>query len=97
MKPDFLRIFSALAVFCIVCAAAPATAHESFPERHSLMPVPLYAAFGQGSLSIEPGFSVSGEGYWEPRLTRAVERMISQLACPVRGTGSRASPGRSRG
>jgi hexosaminidase len=93
MKPDFLRVFSALGVFCIVCAATPTPAQESSPERHSLMPVPLYAAFGEGSLSIEPGFSMSGEGYWEPRLTRAVERMISQLSLrtglPLRQTGER--------
>ena len=56
-----------------------------------MMPVPRQAEFGEGVLPIEPGFSVSGEGYWEPRLTRAVERMLTQLGLrtglPLRRAG----------
>jgi len=80
MTSGLLRGFSALAVFSFVCAAVPFPAYKSPPERHNMMPVPLHTAFGEGFLSIESGFSASSEGYWEPRLTRAVERMIAQLS-----------------
>ncbi|MFA9452972.1 MAG: beta-N-acetylhexosaminidase [Candidatus Aminicenantaceae bacterium] len=80
MKPGFIWFILALAVFCFVCIALPFPADQSPPKSHNLMPVPLQMGIGEGFLSIEPGFSVSGEGYWEPRLTRAVERMIAQLS-----------------
>ena len=91
MKPGFLRIFSALAVVCLIGAAVPFPPDESSHRIHSLMPVPQQEVYGEGVLPIGPGFSVSGEGYWEPRLTRAVERMITQLGLrtglPLRQTG----------
>ena len=44
------------------------------------MPAPARSTAGSGSLSLEGGVAVSFEGYTEPRLERARDRFLAQLA-----------------
>jgi len=46
----------------------------------NLMPLPASAQPGTGNLAVESSFAVSFTGYTEPRLERAVERFLRQLA-----------------
>jgi hexosaminidase len=46
----------------------------------SLMPLPASAQSGTGSLAVDSSFSVAFAGYTEPRLERAGERFLRQLA-----------------
>jgi len=46
----------------------------------NLMPVPANAQAGSGSLRVDSTFSVTLTGHTEPRLDRAVERFLHQLA-----------------
>lgn len=45
-----------------------------------LMPVPLHMTFQGQPLRIDQNFMASGQGYWEPRLTRAVNRLMERLS-----------------
>ncbi len=80
MKHGRLRIVSILALFSLVSAAALASEYQDPIRPHGLMPVPQLIVFGSGTLEVGPGLGVAGEGYWEPRLSRAVERMMAQLS-----------------
>jgi hexosaminidase len=57
----------------------PVTAAAQQPALN-LMPVPAHAQAGSGSLRVDPTFSVTLTGHTEPRLDRAVERFLHQLA-----------------
>ncbi len=46
----------------------------------NLMPLPANVQSGTGSLAVESSFSVAFTGYTEPRLERAGERFLKQLA-----------------
>ncbi|HXN93735.1 MAG TPA: family 20 glycosylhydrolase [Candidatus Acidoferrales bacterium] len=46
----------------------------------NLMPLPAGAQSGTGSLGVDPSFSVAFTGHTEPRLERAGERFLRQLA-----------------
>jgi hexosaminidase len=46
----------------------------------NLIPVPAHLQTGSGSLRVDPSFSVALTGYAEPRLDRAVDRFLQQLA-----------------
>ncbi len=46
----------------------------------NLMPLPESAQFGTGSLAVDSSLSVVFTGYTEPRLERAAERFLRQLA-----------------
>jgi hexosaminidase len=46
----------------------------------NLIPVPAHLQTGSGSLRVDPSFSVALTGYAEPRLERAVDRFLQQLA-----------------
>jgi len=46
----------------------------------NLMPLPASAQSGTGSLAVDASFSVTFTGYTEPRLERAGERFLRQLA-----------------
>jgi hexosaminidase len=45
----------------------------------SIMPLPAHVGFAPGHLRIDSSFAVRLTGYTEPRLTRAVARLISRL------------------
>jgi hexosaminidase len=46
----------------------------------NLMPLPVTAQLGTGSLGVDSSFSIVFTGYTEPRLERAGERFLKQLA-----------------
>jgi hexosaminidase len=46
----------------------------------NLIPVPAHLQTGSGSLRVDPSFSIALTGYAEPRLDRAVDRFLQQLA-----------------
>src|SRR5260370_34165988 len=46
----------------------------------NLMPLPASVQSGAGSLRVDSSFSVALMGYTEPRLERAAERFLRQLA-----------------
>jgi hexosaminidase len=48
-------------------------------ERPDLMPLPSKMRRGSGALKLDPGFSISFDGYKEPRLDRAGRRFMEQL------------------
>src|SRR4051794_25595841 len=60
-----------LAIMLSGCAA--------FAADPNLMPLPSSYTPGSGRLAITQGFRVSLDGYTEPRLERAVSRMIDRL------------------
>lgn len=45
-----------------------------------VVPVPFSLEFQDGGLVIDSGFTLAGEGYWEPRLTRAAQRFVADLS-----------------
>ncbi|HEX8764051.1 MAG TPA: family 20 glycosylhydrolase [Candidatus Acidoferrum sp.] len=49
-------------------------------QAPNLIPVPASVQPGTGSLRVDPAFAVALTGYTEPRLERAVERFLRQLA-----------------
>jgi len=49
-------------------------------RRHTLMPVPASLEFAEGRLAIDSSFRVALTGYSEPRLERAVTRMMARLS-----------------
>ena len=64
-------------VFCVLIYPAMTTAQQ--PALH-LMPLPAGAQSGAGSLEVDSSFSVAFAGHTEPRLERAGERFLLQLA-----------------
>ncbi len=44
------------------------------------MPMPLELTQHEGVLLIDQNFAVSGQGYWEPRLTRAANKLLERIS-----------------
>jgi hexosaminidase len=64
----------------VVCALLyPAMAIAQQPPLN-LLPLPANAQPGTGSLAVDSSFAISFTGYTEPRLERAGERFLRQLA-----------------
>src|SRR5438445_434733 len=66
-----------LLVFCILLYPAMTTAQQ---PASNLMPLPESAQYGTGSRKVDSTFSMAFTGYNEPRLERASERFLRQLA-----------------
>src|SRR6267154_1441119 len=64
-------------VFCVLIYPAMTTAQQ---PALNLMPLPASAQSGTGSLGVDSSFSVAFTGHTEPRLERAGERFLRQLA-----------------
>lgn len=64
-------------VFCALIYPAMTTAQQ---PALNLMPLPAGAQSGAGSLGVDSSFSVAFTGHTEPRLERAGERFLRQLA-----------------
>src|SRR5436853_13616 len=64
-------------VFCVLIYPAMTTAQQ---PALNLMPLPAGAQPGAGSLEVDSSFSVAFAGHTEPRLERAGERFLLQLA-----------------
>ena len=73
----FALVF-ALAFFFVLTGESAADPSAKTPDI-TLMPYPAKISFGHGKLTVDPGFRVSLTGYQEPRLDRAVQRMIKRL------------------
>jgi len=71
-----LRVLGIL-VLCGLLYPAMTTAQQ---PALNLMPLPASAQSGTGSLAVDASFSVAFTGYTEPRLERAGERFLRQLA-----------------
>jgi hexosaminidase len=66
-----------LLVLCILLNPVMTTAHE---PALNLLPLPASAQSGTGSLGVDSSFSVAFTGHTEPRLERAGDRFLRQLA-----------------
>src|SRR5438445_9221018 len=66
-----------LLVFCILLYLAMTTAQQ---PASNLMPLAESAQYGTGSLAVDSTLSVVFTGYTEPRLERAAQRFLRQLA-----------------
>jgi hexosaminidase len=64
-------------VLCVLLYPAMTTAQQ---PALNLMPLPANAQSGTGSMGMDSSFSVAFTGYTEPRLERAGERFLRQLA-----------------
>jgi len=64
-------------VFCVLIYPAMTIAQQ---PALNLMPLPAGAQSGAGSLGVDSSFSVAFTGHTEPRLERAGERFLRQLA-----------------
>jgi hexosaminidase len=64
-------------VLCVLLYPMMTTAQQ---PALNLMPLPASALSGTGSLAVDASFSVTFTGYTEPRLERAGERFLRQLA-----------------
>jgi hexosaminidase len=64
-------------VLCVLLFPAMTTAEK---PPLNLMPLPASAQSGTGSLAVDSSFSAAFTGYTEPRLDRAGERFLRQLA-----------------
>ncbi len=64
-------------VFCVLLYPAMTTAQQ---PALNLMPLPASVQSGSGSLGVDSSFSLAFTGYAEPRLERAGERFLRQLA-----------------
>jgi hexosaminidase len=64
-------------VLCVLLYPAMSTAQQT---ALNLMPLPASAQSAAGSLAVDTSFSVAFIGYAEPRLDRAGERFLRQLA-----------------
>jgi hexosaminidase len=64
----------------VVCALLHPVMITAQQPALNLMPLPANAQPGTGSLAVDSSFTVSFTGYTEPRLERAGERFLRQLA-----------------
>jgi hexosaminidase len=64
-------------VLCVLLYPAMTTAQQ---PALNLMPLPANAQSGTGSMGMDSSFSVAFTGYTEPRIERAGERFLRQLA-----------------
>lgn len=68
-------------ILCSLCLFSGQANPAASAERDSnLMPVPFSLTFTGEGLAVDSGFSLAGEGYWEPRLTRAAVRFVERLS-----------------
>jgi hexosaminidase len=80
--------------FLVLCGVTyPAMTAAQQPALN-LMPLPAAAQAGSGSLRVDSSFTVALSGYSEPRLDRAAERFLRQLA---RQTALPVAPKPSKG
>ena len=63
----------------LLCAAIPSLAHGQSSSALPIMPLPASAIPGQGEFVVDGQFSVSFDGFTEPRLLRARERFLDTL------------------
>jgi hexosaminidase len=73
------RSLQALGILVLGVFLRPTVAVAQQPALN-LIPVPASVQGGSGSLRVDASFSVALTGYSEPRLDRAVERFLAQLA-----------------
>src|SRR5882762_1188952 len=64
----------------VLCVLLGPTLTAAQQPMLNLIPVPAHLQTGSGSLRVDPSFSVALTGYAEPRLDRAVDRFLQQLA-----------------
>jgi hexosaminidase len=64
----------------VLCVLLGPTMTAAQQPMLNLIPVPAHLQTGSGSLRVDPSFSVALTGYAEPRLDRAVDRFLQQLA-----------------
>jgi hexosaminidase len=76
---SFFALIFALAFFFIFINRSTLNLSAKTPDI-TLMPYPAKISFGQGKLAIDAEFRVALTGYKEPRLERAVHRMIKRLS-----------------
>ncbi len=70
-----------LLVACVLGATrSMREANDMATPVHTLMPVPAAITFGEGHLAIDSSFHAEFTGYSEPRLERAVARMMDRLS-----------------
>jgi hexosaminidase len=72
-----MRLQSFGTILCVLLYPAMTTAQQ---PALNLMPLPANVQSGTGSLRVDSTFSVAFTGYTEPRLDRAGERFLRQLA-----------------
>jgi hexosaminidase len=75
---SFILTFIITLSFLIIVTAAPSTSDEI--SGCNLMPMPAKISFGQGKLEVDSEFRVFLSGFNEPRLQRAVHRMMRRLS-----------------
>jgi len=63
----------------LLCAAIPSLAHGQSLSALPIMPLPASAIPGQGEFVVDGQFSVTFDGFTEPRLLRARERFLDTL------------------
>jgi len=80
-KPDSIsgRRSRSLLSLALLCAAIPSLAHGQSSSALPIMPLPASAIPGQGEFVVDGQFSVSFDGFTEPRLLRARERFLDTL------------------
>jgi len=71
--------FDLIAAAAVVCATAPVIVRAQAPATLNLMPVPSSVTVHDGSINIDSTFRVAVVHGDDPRLTRAVGRMIPRL------------------
>jgi hexosaminidase len=76
VQADWERRLSFCALYILFC---PIMTAAQQPVVH-LMPLPASVQAGSGSLQVDSSFSIVLSGYTEPRLERAADRFLRQLA-----------------
>ena len=76
---SFFTLIFALGFFFIFINRSTPNLSAKTPDIN-LMPYPAKISFGQSKLAIDAEFRVALTGYKEPRLERAVHRMIKRLS-----------------
>jgi hexosaminidase len=77
MLRNLLLADLAISMICLLALPLAASAQQ---PNWNLMPMPASVQPGTGSLSVDANFSVALMGHVEPKLERAVERFLRQLA-----------------
>ena len=74
-----LRRAVLVGVVALACAGVPAVAAAQTAPANNLMPVPASATLDTNSLALDARFGVKVDGPSDPRLHRAVERLLDRL------------------